>query len=316
MAVAWGLEHTRYFTLGCNDLVVVTDHKPLVNILNDTTLDELTCNRLFRLKLRTLLWNFTIKYLPGKTNEAADATSRYPNFKERVEDVEEDRFIGAIMGEVDTRMAIPWSLVVSETNKDLQLSELIKAIRQDFSNVYDNIESYLRYKDSFYISEGVVFYKDRVVIPSTLRKKVVETLHSAHQGVASMEMRARALVFWPGMSYDIKRIREECFSCNQNAPTQAPMPAEPPSIPSAPFQQIFADFFDFAGRHYLVVGDRLSGWSEIYATPSGTQYAGARGLIHCFRFFFGRSEYQRKYLAMAVRNSLLMRLNSSFHDGM
>ena len=30
LAVAWGLEQTRYFTQGCDDLLVVTDHKPLV----------------------------------------------------------------------------------------------------------------------------------------------------------------------------------------------------------------------------------------------------------------------------------------------
>ena len=45
-------------------------------------------------------------------------------------------------------------------------------------------------------------------------------------------------------------------------------------------------FFDFAGRHYLIIGDRLSGWSEIYLTPSGTQQSGAKGLVHCLRSFF------------------------------
>ena len=33
LAVAWGLEQMRYFTQGCDDLLVVTDHKPLVKIL-------------------------------------------------------------------------------------------------------------------------------------------------------------------------------------------------------------------------------------------------------------------------------------------
>jgi hypothetical protein len=51
--VAWGLEQTRYFTQGCDNLVVVTDHKPLVKIFGDRTLDEITNSRLFRLKQRT-----------------------------------------------------------------------------------------------------------------------------------------------------------------------------------------------------------------------------------------------------------------------
>ena len=53
LAVAWGLEQTKYFTLGCDDLLVVTDHKPLTKILGDRMLDEIHNTRLFRLKQRT-----------------------------------------------------------------------------------------------------------------------------------------------------------------------------------------------------------------------------------------------------------------------
>ena len=49
LAVAWGLEQTRYFTQGCDNLVVITDHKPLVKIFSDRIVDEITNSRLFRL---------------------------------------------------------------------------------------------------------------------------------------------------------------------------------------------------------------------------------------------------------------------------
>ena len=60
LAIAWGLENTRYFTQGCNDLVVVTDHKPLTKLFGDRTLDEISNTRLFRLKQRTLPWKFEV----------------------------------------------------------------------------------------------------------------------------------------------------------------------------------------------------------------------------------------------------------------
>ena len=41
LAVAWGLEQTRYFTQGCDNLILITDHKPLVKIFGDRTLDEI-----------------------------------------------------------------------------------------------------------------------------------------------------------------------------------------------------------------------------------------------------------------------------------
>ena len=53
-----------------------------------------------------------------------------------------------------------------------------------------------------------------------------------------------------------------------------------------PLEAIFADFFDFAGHHYLAVGDRLSGWVELFSTPAGTAKAGAAGLIACLRSYF------------------------------
>ena len=43
LAVAWGLEQTQYFTQGCDNLVVVTDHKP-------------PSNTRARLMLMTLSW--------------------------------------------------------------------------------------------------------------------------------------------------------------------------------------------------------------------------------------------------------------------
>ena len=79
LAVAWGLEQMKYFTQGCDNLVVVTDHKPLVKVLGDRTLDEISNTRLFRLKQRTLPWRYEIIHMPGKTNNAADATSRHPS---------------------------------------------------------------------------------------------------------------------------------------------------------------------------------------------------------------------------------------------
>ena len=79
LVVAWSLEQTRYFTQSCRKLLIVADDKPLVKILGDRTLDEISNTRIFRIKQRTLPWSFDIVHLPGKTNFAADATSRNPS---------------------------------------------------------------------------------------------------------------------------------------------------------------------------------------------------------------------------------------------
>ena len=228
LAVAWSLENTKYFTQGCNDLTVVTDHKPLVKIFGDRTLDTIKNTRLFRLKQRTLPWNFMIAYLPGKTNSAADAASRNPVMSNRLNqsthsDMYEELINASISKEAEEVSAIPWSMVQKETARDPALSQLLKAIKENFVGTYTGLQEYMKYKDSVYIVDGIVMMDDRVLIPSSLRPAVLRTLHAAHQGVSGMGLRARAIMFWPGMTKDLENVRDSCYECNRNSPSQAPI---------------------------------------------------------------------------------------------
>lgn len=294
LAVAWGLEQTRFFTQGCDDLLIVTDHKPLVKIFGDRTLDEITNTRLFRLKQRTLPWFFRIIHLSGKSNTAADAMSRYPSPLIDTQlldhhDLVDQSILGAIHHDATEVFALPWSRIANETEKDGTMQQLIHAIASDFPlHMKDipTIASFWPYRKALYVSDGVIMYQDRVVVPPHLRRSVLHNLHSAHQGTSQMEQRARNIVFWPGMTAEIQATRGACHDCNRNAPSLAHLPPIVSRPPSTPFESIFADYFDLAGTKYLVVGDRLSGWTEVFGGPSGSSPCGAVGLVRCLRLFF------------------------------
>ena len=291
LAVAWGLEQTRYFTQGCDNVVVVTDHKPLVKIFGDRTLDEITNLRLFRLKQRTLPWRFDIVHLPGKSNYAADAASRHPSPSSSPggpDDVE-SALMASIRGDAQELGAVSWSLLAQESAADPCHGHLLRLIeRGDGVDMNDPALADLSSVcESVYVQDGVLLYHDRVVVPPSLRERVLRHLHAAHQGVSTMGQHARAIVYWPGMSEDIQATRYGCTACNRNAPSQAALPPLPSPPPSTPFEAVFADFFDYGGRHYLVVGDRLSGWVEVLCSTAGTDVAGAAGLVRHLRVFFG-----------------------------
>ena len=237
LAVAWGLEQTKYFTQGCDNLIVVTDHKPLVKIFGDRTLDEISNSRLFRLKQRTLPWRFEMHHLPGKSNSAADATSRHPSpsgstngtalESSTIADQVEKALMASISKEAQELGTISWSLIAQETATDTLLSHLLQRIEQGTQHFDRNdpaITPLWPICESAYVQEGVLLYQDRVVVPSSLRHRVLQHLHAAHQGTSSMEQRARAIVYWPGMSKDIRETRERCADCNRNAPSFAPTP--------------------------------------------------------------------------------------------
>ena len=294
LAIAWSLEQTKFFTTGCHQLVVATDHKPLTKLLGDRTLDEIPNPRLFCLKQRTLPWGFSIVHTPGKTNFAADAVSRYPvdsTLDTEISDTVEPAMAAAIRRDAETVSSITWDLVALETRTDPGMCALLKAIRDRFPDncrLNEGVSDHCRYRQGLYETGDVILYNDRVVIPPSLRETALKALHSAHQGVSSMGARARSILFWLGMSDDIERVRQSCKDCIKNAPSQAPLPPVLSDPPSTPFEKIHSDFFDCAGQHYLVIGDRLSGWCDVFKAPHVSPQAGALGLTSCLRNYFSR----------------------------
>ena len=124
-----------------------------------------------------------------------------------------------------------------------------------------------------------------MLIPSPLRKVVLEGLHSAHQGINGMLSNARERFFWPGLDSAIRLTRTQCRQCNENAPSQ---PKESPTIsppPEMPFEQVAMDFCHISGHTYLVYADRYSGWVEIARLSSTAFPTVKRTLLELFRTF-------------------------------
>ncbi|KAJ8333518.1 hypothetical protein SKAU_G00415260 [Synaphobranchus kaupii] len=209
--------------------------------------DEITNSRLFRLKQRTLPWRFDIVHLPGKSNHAADATSRHPSPSGSanglslgllgVPDAIESAHMASIREDAQELGAISWPLLARETAADACLSHLLHLIEhEDRVDANDPaLASLSPVCESIYAQDGVLLYHDRVVVPPSLREGVLRHLHAAHQGISAMGQHARAIVYWPGMSEEIQATRHGCTDCNRNAPSQAATPPLPSSPPSTPF---------------------------------------------------------------------------------
>ena len=78
LAVAWAIKKCHTFLAGIAQFTVVTDHSPLIPILNTHRLDEIENPRLQRLQTRIMAYQFTAKWQKGSQHEAADALSRSP----------------------------------------------------------------------------------------------------------------------------------------------------------------------------------------------------------------------------------------------
>ena len=299
LAVADALEKARHFVLGCDNLTIAVDHKPLLKIFGDRALEQLHNSRLRNLKEKTLKYRFRMVHIPGVKNITSDALSRHPSGtttppKMILQDDQQHLHIpstlmsGLTIESTDTieeclteecianltaTQPITWEQLKEATTSDEQMLLLIDTIEEGFpehrSTTPVNIRDYHIHRDNLYTVDGVVVYRNRLVIPKALRATCLSALHAAHQGSSMMNAKTEDSIFWPGITAEIQEIRDTCNHCNRMAPSQPSMPPVQPSSPTYPFQSICADYFSHAGHQYLVVVDRYSGWPIVERATSG-----------------------------------------------
>ena len=303
LAVAYALHKTRYYIQGCKKLIIATDHRPLLKIFGDRHLEDISNPRLLNFKEKALPYRFQMIHVPGRKHGGPDSMSRHPvdalqtepddSFLSviRVVDYETDSLDPArtaVMAAVKQIQAVSIERVEHETARDPTLQILIHVIQNGFpvpkDSCPDEVKEYFRYREDLSVCDGLILFKSRVLVPRSLRREVLECLHSAHQGVQGMKSRAAESVFWPGISAAIHDVRARCRTCNTIAPSQ---PAEPPITadpPQFPYEQVCADFFELGGIQYLAMADRYSGWLSVKCFPQGGATASA--LVSTLRQWF------------------------------
>ena len=78
LAVVDTLDKARHFVLGCSNLIIEADHKPLLKMFGDHSLDDIPNPRLRNLKEKSLRYRFEMIHIPGVCHAAADGLSRHP----------------------------------------------------------------------------------------------------------------------------------------------------------------------------------------------------------------------------------------------
>jgi hypothetical protein len=85
LAVTWGCKKMHMYLHGLPRFLVETDHKPLIPILNNKMLIDMS-PRIQRMRMTLLKYSFTAEHVKGSNMEDADALSRAPTQKPNQDD--------------------------------------------------------------------------------------------------------------------------------------------------------------------------------------------------------------------------------------
>lgn len=79
LAIQWAVEKCHLYLAG-TDFKVITDHQPLLGILNRKNLDAINNICIQRLMAKLLGYSFQVDWVPGKNHVIADTLSENPVF--------------------------------------------------------------------------------------------------------------------------------------------------------------------------------------------------------------------------------------------
>lgn len=253
LAIVYGVERFHTYLYG-QKFLVRTDHKPLVMILNKPLVRAPP--RLQRMLLRLQQYDFTIEYKPGKDMTVADTLSRLPS-PGNDKTIDLDLTVGQVRFSTERIKSLQ-----EETKRDPTLSKLIPTIIQGWPDtiqeIPEAIRSFWSFRDELSVEDGIILKGDRVVIPQSLQQETMRQLHAAHQGVEKTRLRARASVYWQGISKDIEKLTSQCPICQEHQKNQVPETLNPHEIPTQPWEVLGVDFFVLDNTQHVLIADYFS----------------------------------------------------------
>lgn len=306
LAVAWATSKCRVFLAGLPCFEVVTDHNPLVPVLNTHRLDEIENPRLQRLRTRLMAYNFTARWLKGSKHMAADSLSRHPTDHPESADTlgEYDLDVSHTVNSVqalsfseirlvqanDSDLNLRLQEVLDHANQDLEYQQLRALVLEGFpshkSCLPDNMKKFWGIREHLAIDDELIVFGCRLFIPESLRSSILLRLHEGHMGVNRSLARARLTIYWPRMDQDICELVDNCQHCQDRLPSQQQEPLRSKPRPSRPFQEVAADFAQYGGQQFLITVDCYSDWPDIFLMGTDTT---ASALIRAVRTLFCRT---------------------------
>ena len=241
LAMVWGCEKFYLYLYG-RQFTITTDNKALYYIFGHNRHKKMPA-RIERWSLRLAVFDFKIKHRPGITNPA-DYLSRKPLVCDEQSSEESENYINYLFDQAIPK-SIDYKDIIRETNDDIKLQELIRRIRGSKFNL--NKRKSTEYDHVFHelsvTNQNVIMKQRQIVVPESLRKRVVEIAHEGHQEVTKTKKLLRTKIWFPKLDSFVEKFIDECPACRINHPKTNYEPLKMSMMPNAPFEEVSVDFY-------------------------------------------------------------------------
>ena len=234
LACVSAIKKLRKYLLG-RHFTLETDHRSLVTLLSQDKV-KTTIARVERWREQLSLYNYTVKYLPGKENEIADWLSRSAVKHDHQEvELKEEYVINALKKE---------SAEVNEYSEEMkQIAHAIKESAWTEKMIEANQSLYQR-RDRLTTHRGFIFYEGTRFVPDeSIRSEIITKAHEGHQGQSKTCNRIAELFWWPQWRAETIKVIENCELCSKSSRTQKverpPMKINP--LPKQAWEKVAVD---------------------------------------------------------------------------
>ena len=205
--IVWSCNKFDQQLYGRDTVTIESDHEPLRSMFKKEihkSLKHLQCMHLALQK-----YNLDVQYKKGPLMHIADTLSTvYLQMMEGAQDVFcEIQALENVDHEEHIRVEdSKWDIFKEQVAANPEIQGLISVIKQGWPAKKHCLPLVRPYYDECYElieSEGLVFRGEQLVVPQSLRRDMLNQIHSSHIGIGGCVWRAWEILYWPGISTEI-----------------------------------------------------------------------------------------------------------------
>ena len=213
-----------------------------------------------------------MEYKPGKELVLPDMLSRAPVSSTVDDNMEEEIALHVHL----VRRTLPVTEskleeIRRETAEDQSMRALSETIKYGWPETKGetpvSIHADWDVRDEMSQLNGVVLRGERIAIPPSMRKVMLEKIHQGHMGIEKSKRRARDTLYWPGMNSQITDTVSSCSICLEHRKQNAKEPMIPFRVPTKPWELLATDLFTWDKSEYLIIVDYHSRFFEVAKLP-------------------------------------------------